>query len=389
MANTLTTLVPSVVTSIRDALRTRVGFVRAANKNFDTKSARKDDTVSVPSPAPITPRARSNGWYPTSATAITSGGRNLTLSYDYEAAFDLTGDDILGMADQGSAFISQQVRAAAQGLANYIDGVIAANAVLNAGSAVTYGSGSATFDGTSKLEAASYASDALDAHGANPDRFLVLGQANIRRFTSLSDIYNVDKAGSDMTLRRGEYGEIYNAQVMRSNNGNVSHTAGTGQNWVTQGAVAVGGKTVVVDGGSGTFVSAGDIISFATDSINKYVVLTATAGTGDYTLTLGAGLVNAVADGVGVTIAKRASTSTRDIMTDDVGIILASRPFALPLGPDGQRGDAGEHAVFADPVSGMAFRLSYYKGVGQAQYSLNTVFGVLVPQPERVCVIYN
>src|SRR6185312_15924976 len=153
--------------------------------------------------------------------------------------------------------------------------------------------------------------------------------------------------------------------MLRESAGVVAHTAGTGSAYVTNGTQAAGATTIAVQTGSGTILAA-DVLSFATDTNDKYVVGTAlSAGS------LGInnpGLRQAVAGSQAVTVG---ASYTGNVGFARSAIVLSTRQPALP-----EEGDMAEDRMtLVDPRSGLAFEVAMYKQYRRVRYEVALAYG--------------
>ena len=162
------------------------------------------------------------------------------------------------------------------------------------------------------------------------------------------------------------------------------HTKGTGTLYdVNNGAgEAVGQTTITLDGGTtgANGVLAGDIVTFAGDSINNYVVKTGLlTATGDIVLN-DPGLRAAVADTVEMTIG---NSYTYNVGFHQSAVELAARPVAVPNGGDA----ATDRMIIQDPFSGLAFDVSVYKGYKKTMIEIGVLYDAIVWKPQHVAIL--
>ncbi len=193
---------------------------------------------------------------------------------------------------------------------------------------------------------------------------------------SLTQLTNVNQAGTSDLLRLGSIGNLHGFDISESAQVN-STTAGTGTGYLIDNvAVAVGDTIITVDTGSGTIV-AGDIVTFAGDT-NQYVVDVALSGA---TFSISkTGLRVALADNAAVTVV---ATSTRNMAFNRSAIVLAARPVATP-----SEGDmAIDRQMIIDPVSGMPFEIAMYKGYKMNRWEINLAWGAKVIKSEHTALL--
>lgn len=211
---------------------------------------------------------------------------------------------------------------------------------------------------------------------------LVISSAAGTKLRNISSLYKVNEAGNDILLRRGELLNLHNFSI-RTSAGIASHTKGAGTGYLINNASteAVGQVTLTLDGGTvnTTGFKAGDIITHASDSVNKYVVKTGLTATTGSLVIHEPGLRIAAADDAALTIG---DSYTGNVGFHKTAAELAMRPIALPAG-----GDAGEHQVLFDPVTGLTFDVAIYKGRGMNIIEIFTRYGIKVWKPEFVATL--
>jgi len=137
-----------------------------------------------------------------------------------------------------------------------------------------------------------------------------------------------------------------------------------------------------LDGGTtgANGILAGDIVTFAGDSINNYVVKSGLlTATGDIIIN-DPGLRVAVADTVEMTIG---NSYTYNLGFHQSAIELATRPVAVPNGGDA----ATERMIVQDTFSGLAFEISVYKGYKKAMFEIGVLYDAIVWKPQHVAIL--
>ena len=119
MANTLTEVIPSIVTQGLMALRQMVTMPRLINTNYSSDAASKGDTITVPKPASITTVAVSPSNTAPSTADITPENATIALDKWYEAPFYLTDKDL---KDAFNGITPMQVTSAIASLTEQVNG---------------------------------------------------------------------------------------------------------------------------------------------------------------------------------------------------------------------------------------------------------------------------
>jgi hypothetical protein len=214
------------------------------------------------------------------------------------------------------------------------------------------------------------------------------GQATIAMNTAagtklrnLAQLQKVNESGGEELLRRGE---LLNLQglMLKESNGIAAHVKGTATNGLVNGALAIGATEVVFDGATAgsTGYKAGDVITFAADTANKYVVETGLVGTSGTITIASPGLRVAIPDNNAITIG---DNYTGNIAFHRAAAELVVRPPAMPNGGD----VATDRMTIQDPFSGLVFEMAMYKGYGKAMMDITTFYGVKVWKPDFVATL--
>lgn len=141
--------------------------------------------------------------------------------------------------------------------------------------------------------------------------------------------------------------------------------------------VAVGSTALTLDTGSGTIV-AGDILTHASDSTNKYVVKTALAS--NVVTIANPGLLIATANNDAVTVG---DSYTANVAMHKSAIELVMRPPAQPYGGDA----AADRMTIRDEQTGLVFEVATYKGYQKNIIDITCVYQAKVWKPENVAIL--
>ncbi len=373
MANTLTNLIPDLHEALDVVSRELVGMIPAVRRDTNVARAAVNENVYVP----ITPAASSANNTP-AVTAPDTGDQTIgstavTISKSKHVPVRWNGEETKGLQNSG-LFSSIQADRFYQGmrtLVNEIDADLWAAAYVKSSRA--YGTAAtAPFGTAGDFSDFAEVAKILDVNGCpTGDRQLVLGHsaiANLRGKQSI--LFKANEAGSSDMLRDGMTDRIQNFAIRHSHAVGV-HTkgAGTGYDFVS-GGEAIGQTTLSLEGGTvnTTGIKAGDIITHAGDSVNKYVVNTGlTATSGD--IVIGdPGLLIAGVDANELTIG---NSYTANLAFDRNAVILATRMPAMPEG-----GDSAEDVVqVMDDRTGLMFEVALYKQFLQNVYHVRVAWG--------------
>jgi hypothetical protein len=382
MANTLTGLMPTIYEALDIVSRELVGFIPAVNRNSSADRAAVGETVMWPVVPALTASDFTPAAYGPSPSDLTVAAPSLTLSKSKSIPFYLTGEDIRGLKNGGSDQITirnafaQSIRT----LCNLIEADLFAAAYKGASRA--YGTaGTTPFQTAADLSEIANIRKILEDNGAPmSDLHLVLSTtAAVPLRAKHSELFRVNESGTDSMLRDGTLGKLEGLNLHESGQVAVV-TKGTGTSYVTSGSTAPGVAAIALVTGSGT-VLAGDIVTFAADSNNKYVINVGVAAPG--TITLGApGAMVTIATANAMTIG---ANFTPLCAFDRNAITLATRAPALPDG-----GDAADDVIeVIDPVTGLAFQVAMYKQYGRIAYDVRIVWGCAAVKQNHIAILLS
>ena len=378
MANVLTDLAADIYRAADIVGRELTGFIPASTVNAGSEEAAVGQNVrSFATPAATAVTISPSMTIP-EGTDQTLTNKTLTISNQRGVQIPYTGEDVRFL-DGGAGYetvYGAQIQQAMRTLVNEMEADLAEEAYKNASRAV--GTAGTTPFG-SNFNTVAEARQILADNGMPTNDGLISlvvntsAGVNLRNLATLSQ---VNTAGTDDTLRRGELLNLQGVSLKESAQVQ-DHTKGTGTSYLVNNAsAAIGDTTIPADGGSGTIV-AGDVISIAGDT-NNYVVNTALTGGN---LVIGdTGLRVAVADNAAITVG---NNYTANVMMHQAGMEIAMRAPAKPVG-----GDAAEDImVVQDPQTGMVFEVAVYKGFNKAMIQVGAVWGVKAWNSDAIAVL--
>lgn len=380
MANTLNDMFPDLYAAKDIVSRELTGFIRAVTRDSRVERAAKDQTVRVP----VTPAATAADTTP-AVNAPDTGDQTIdnvsvTISKSRHVPVRWNGEESMGLRTAGTFSTINRDRfvQAMRTLVNEIEADVAS--LYKKASRATGTAGTAPFGTADVLTDAAVARQILEDNGApQSDLHMVLGSAamaNLRGKQSV--LFKVNEAGTEEMLRRGTIGELQGFELHGSAQV-ASHTKGTGTSYLINNASgeAVGETTLTLDTGSGTII-AGDILTHASDSDNKYVVTTALSG-GDVVIAK-PGLRIAAADDDAVTVG---NDYAANMVFHRGAILLATRQPALPDGGDA----ADDRTVLTDEHSGLSFEVAIYKQFRQVVTHISIAWGFELIKPEHTAIL--
>ena len=386
MSNTLTDLAADLYKAADVVGRELVGLIPSVTVNAGAEQAAKGDNVR--SHFTRTPTVNSS-FAPSmtipEGTDQTVDNKVLQLNKYASVQIPWTGEDIKHV-NNGSGFetiygdqILQAMRAITNTIEAYLAGIIYKGASRAVGSAGTTPFGS-NFDLIAELRQILVDNGCPMEDGRSS---LVISSTAGTKLRNLANLQKVNESGNDSLLRRGALLDLQGF-MMKESAGIGIHTKGTGTAYdINNGSgEAVGQTTLTLDGGTtgANGILAGDVVTFASDTVNSYVVKSGLlAASGDIVLN-DPGLRVAVADAVEMTIG---NSYTYNVGFHQSAVELAVRPVAVPNGGDA----ATDRMIIQDPFSGLAFDVSVYKGYKKTMIEIGVLYDAIVWKPQHVAIL--
>jgi hypothetical protein len=367
VANTYSDLIPKILAGGISYLQANCILPRLVNRDYDGPAATKGSIINVPIPPTITTTAVSAAASQPSNSDTTFSTVAVNLDHHYEAVFFLTDKERKEIMDGAE---SMAARSAMASLCDYIDTTIFT--AMDVGGSIATGTA-----GTTPFATLALALDPLTYLSTHKmpssDRRVVMNARANANLLGLTGFTSKDFIQGE-ALRSGNFSnmEINGASWWMDQNA-PTHTAGTGASYLVNNGsgLAVGATTVAADTGSGTIL-AGDVVTFAGDSTNKYVVATALSG-GSFTIGQ-PGLKVAIADNAAITVS---ASHTANFAFAREAIVFASRPFE-------RSGAVVAMDQMTDPISGLTLRLEITRQNKQDKWSFDALWGTKVVRPHGV-----
>lgn len=380
MANTLTSLIPTLYEAVDVVSRELVGFIPAVRMDAGVERAAVNQSVIAFKTPSVTASDLTPGVTPPDAGDQTIGNVSITIAKSRYVPVRWNGEEQRGI-NSGPGYrnvLRDQFAQAMRTLANEIETDVAA--AIKAGASRAFGTA-----GTTPFATAGDYSDAaqvrkilVDNGAPVSDLQLVLSTASGANLRGKQGGRGVDLEGSSDILRRGVLLDIHGFAVRESAKAAV-HVKGTGSGYlVNNGAgIAVGGTAIATDTGTGT-VLGGDVVTFAADAVNKYVVNSALAG-GSFSIGAPGALV-AIADNNAITVG---NNYTHNAAFARSAVVLATRLPSVP-----EEGDSADDRVtIVDPVSGLAFEVAMYRQFRQVGYIVAISWGQTAVKSEHIATL--
>lgn len=380
MANVLTDLAADIYKAADVVGRELTGFIPSCTINANgSERVAVGDTVRSHLTRQATAVNITESMTIPEGTDQTVDNKTATITKSRAVQIPWTGEDMKHV-NNGSGFTTiygDQIAQAMRTLANEVEVDLATAAYQGASRAVGT-AGTTPF--ASNFNTVAQVRQILVDNGCPIDSqiTLVLNTLAGTNLRNLAQLQKANEAGGTNLLRQGTLLDLQGLMIKESAQV-VSHTAGTGSGYLINNASgeAVGQTTLTVDTGTGTIL-AGDIITHASDSTNKYVVNTALSG-GD--VVIGSpGLRIAAADNDAVTVG---NAYTANVAFHRTALELIARPPAVPQGGD----QATDAMVIQDPYSGLVFEFRMYKGYRKAMFEVALAWGYKAWKPDHIAIL--
>lgn len=374
MANVFTPLLPTLFSAAQEVSNEPFGVIRAINTSFDDKGVAKGDTVKVP----VAPVRAASDFTPGNVAATGSDanadGVSVQITASKKVDWHLTGEQIRSLENGADAaeWTRQLVQQGMRTLRNLAEADACA-AIKQGASRAVGTAGTNPF--ASNIDIIAEARKVLVDNGAPASdlQFCIDTSAGLAA-RKLGIIQQAYQAGSDEERRSGNLMRQFGFSITESA-GIVQHVKGTGASYVTSGSTAVGGRNVALVTGTGT-VLAGDVVTFAADSANKYVVGTGVAAPGTIQLNRpGARVVIPTANALTV-----GNSYTPNLAFERSAVVGIMRPPLFPDNPTITR------ELISDST-GMTYLLIQIAQYGQVTWELHLAWGFKVVQEEHVALV--
>lgn len=374
MANTLTGLIPTLYQAADTVSRELTGMIPAVFINATAEQAAVNQTITYP----VAPVSSAADIIPASLPPDTGdqviAPQSMTITKARAVPVRWTGEEIRGIGVLYQQLLQNQFTQAMRALVNEVETDLCG---LYTGASRAYGTaGSTPFATAGDFSDAAQVRKILADNGAPlTDLHLVISTsagANIRG--KQAQVY---MQGDSSLLRQGVILDMHGLQIRESAQvANV--TKGTGASYVTSGSTAIKTTAVTLATGTGT-VNAGDVVTFAVDTANKYVVGAGVAAPGIITLN-NPGVLTTIPTANAMTIGANYSAN---LCFDRNAIHLIARTPTMPVGGD----DADDVTTITDPRSGLTFQVALYREYRRIRYEVGLAWGVKVVKPSHVAIL--
>lgn len=374
MANVFTALQPVLYTAAQDVSNEAFGVVSAIAASFDDKGVAIGDKVRVP----VAPPAATSDYVPAMQTAAgadaTASNVEVEITANKFVSWNLTGEQLRSL-ENGSTdgeWVRQMIAQGMRSLRNGAEQACAA-AIKQGASRAVGTAGTNPF--ASDINIIPDARKILLDNGAPmADLQLCIDSSAGTAARKLGIIQQAYQAGNDQERRSGDLMRQFGFSI-RESAGISSHTKGTGASYVTSGATAAGVRDIALVTGTGT-VLAGDIVTFAADANNKYVIGTGVAAPGTIGLNRpGARIVIPTANAMTI-----GNNYVANLAFERNAVVGIMRPPVMVNNPLMQQ-------TLISDANGMTYLLVQVAGDGMATWRLHLAYGFKVVQPEHVAIV--
>lgn len=378
MANVLTNLIPDLYQSLDVVSRELVGCIPSVARNSSAERAAVGEAVIVPISVPGSASDVSPAMAVPEPSDFSTDTTAIKITKSRAVSFGLTGEEYRGLENGvgANSILQGNIQQALRTLCNEIEQDCCKEVAENAGA--VYGTAGTTPFASSLADAAEVRKILDDAGAPAGERSLVIDTSagvNLRKLTQLT---NVNQAGTSMTLRQGELLPLFNLSVKESA-GVKQIAAGTAAGLTVKVATA-GSKELEAKAVTSGALKVGDIITIAGDSTKYTVTAIPATLAANAKFSVSPGLAKATTDGAAVTVA---SDSTRNIAFTRDAIQLVTRAPALPGGRDA----AVDAMMLTDPRSGLSFEVRVYNGYRKMRMEVACAWGVKNIKPEHTVTL--
>lgn len=374
MANIFTALQPVLYSAAQEVSNEPFGVISAITADFDDKGVAVGDAVKVPvAPIRAVKSFTPSMAMPTGDDATADGVSVQITNTDY-VDWNLTGEQIKSLENAGSdkEWVRQMIAQGMRALRNKAE--VAACTAIKIGATRAVGT-AGTNPFASDINIIPDVRKVLFDNGAPmADLQLCIDSSAGTSARKLGIIQQAYQAGNDQERRSGDLLRQFGFSI-RESAGITAHTKGTGTAYVTSGSTGIDVPSVALVTGSGT-VLAGDVVSFAADTANKYVVNNGVAAPGTITLGRpGAQIVIPTANAMTI-----GNNYVPNLAFERSAVVGVMRAPIIPANP------IINQTLISDKF-GMTYLLLQIAGYGMTTWQLHIAYGFKVVQGEHVAVV--
>lgn len=379
--NTLSGLIVTIYSALNTIAREQIGFIPAVRKfAFPGRKVAQNEPITFPIvPAFAEPTDVSASNVIADPAGIVVANDTMTMANVKQISWGWNGEEATGLGNSG-IFATTQEDAFKQAFRAHTNQIEAGLAGLYKYASRAQGAvGTIPFNTVDNLTDLSETRRILEDNGMWFDGKMKMVLSN-RAMSNLRGkqtvVFKANEAGTREMQLTGVVTQLEGWNLHQS--GQIaSHTKGAGTGYVSDGGEPLGETTVKVKTGSGTIV-AGDVILNEHDTDNLYVVNSNLSGAN---FSIGKpGLLVALPDGDDITL--KNSYIANMAFNEDALVLISALPN-LPEGGD----QAVARTTVQDPISGLLFEVSEYKGYRKVIYVVAAAWGVKCIKTEGVALL--
>lgn len=378
MANILTPLQPTLFSVAQEVSAEPFGAVDAINASFDSKAVAYGDSVTVP----IAPTRAASDFTPAAAAGVgadaTATEVSVAIQKMRKVSWHLTGEQIRSLDNGASSseWIRQLLAQGMRTLRNEAE--MDCVSAIKVGASRAYGTAGTNPFASALTPLADVRKILRDNGAPMADMQFVGDSTSEANLLKLGVVLDAGQAGSDEERRSGILRRQYGFNI-RTSGGIDVHTKGTATGALINGAAAVGDTTLTLDTitAGATGVLAGDVVTFAADTANKYVVNTGlNAASGDIVIGRpGAKII--LPDNNAMTVG---NSYTPNLAFERSAVVGVMRPPLIPANPTIQQ------MMISDGM-GMTYLLLDVAQYGQRTWELHLAWGFKAVQNEHIAIL--
>ena len=382
--NTLSGLIVTMYDALDTVSREQIGFIPAVRKfSFPGRKVAQNEPITFPIvPAFAAPTSISATNVIADPAGIVVGNDTMYMAYVNGISWGWTGEEAVGLGNSG-IFATTQADAFKQAFRAHTAQIEAALGNLYTYASRAYGTPAVIpFSTKDDLSDLSGARQILEDNGQWFDgkMKLVLSNRAIAQLRGKQTVvFKANEYGNRDAQQTGIVTQLEGFNIHQS--GYVAkHTTGAPVGYTVNGGALLKGVTTIPEtyvAGSG-LVSDGDVLTFAND-LNQYVAKTGKNGTGNVILS-NPGLIDGLAGSNAIT--GLASYTANMAFNEDALVLISALPN-LPEGGD----QAVARTTIQDPVSGLLFEVSEYKGYRKDIYVVAAAWGIKAVKQEGIALL--
>lgn len=379
MANTLTALLPKILSRGLISLREKAIMTRLVNTDYSSDAANQGDTINVPIPTAMTATAVTPAATLPAIGGITPATTPIVLDQWYESRFHLT-DKEMTEIDKNQSFLPMQIEESLRAIVNTINADVHSKykkvgGYVGTAGTTPFGSGVLTQSATNLRKTLNKQLCPLDLRRA------VLNYDAEAAALELAAFQDADKAGGAGVKIEGQIGRKFGIDWYTDDQV-PTHTAGT----ITTGLIAKASTAVAV--GATSFVAttaastgacallAGDVIAIGSETYSLAANATQASASTDVTLTLNNPIRTALVGSEAITVK---ATHVVNMAFHRNAYALAMRSLAKSnVNPEYQ-------SVMTDPQTGLSLRLEVLRGHKVDIWAFDALWGSALVRPELAC----